>query len=172
MIARRILFAVTAIAMLATVAIAVEPDEILDNPVLEARARTISAEIRCVVCQNESIDTSNASIAKDLRILIREQLVAGATNQEVVDFLVARYGDFVLLRPPFKPETYLLWFAPFAIIGLGGIGIGFMLAGLRKRSGGKAAPLTADEENAVARLIENEAASDDSTTDDMTGAKA
>jgi cytochrome c-type biogenesis protein CcmH len=93
-------------------AFAVEPDEILDDPVLEARARDLSAEIRCVVCQNESIDSSSAGIARDLRILLRERLVAGDSDAEVKDFLVARYGDYVLLRPPVKPATYLLWFGP------------------------------------------------------------
>ena len=98
---------------------AVEPDEELDDPVLEARARDISQNLRCVVCQNQSIDDSNAGIAKDLRILIRERLVAGDTNDQAIQFVVARYGDFVLLRPPFKKETYFLWFGPFIFLGVG-----------------------------------------------------
>jgi len=154
MILVRGLILVTVFALLAGIAGAVEPDEILDNPVLEARARVISAEIRCVVCQNESVDTSNAGIAKDIRILIREKLVSGSTDQEVIDFLVARYGDFVLLRPPFKPETYVLWIAPFAIIGFGGVWIGFMLVGLRRKGRAqKPAPLSAAEERAVAQMV-------------------
>jgi len=154
MILVRGLILVTVFALLAGIASAVEPDEILDNPVLEARARVISAEIRCVVCQNESVDTSNAGIAKDIRILIREKLVSGSTNQQVIDFLVARYGDFVLLRPPFKPETYALWIAPFAIIGFGGVWIGFMLVGLRKKGRTqKPTPLSAAEERAVAQMV-------------------
>src|SRR3546814_8109266 len=96
--------------LLAAPALAVEPSEMLDDPVLEQRARDLSAEIRCVVCQNESIDSSNAEIARELRLLVRERLVAGDSDQQVLDYLVARYGDFVLLRPPMKPATYLLWF--------------------------------------------------------------
>src|SRR3546814_5271106 len=88
----------------------------LDDPVLEQRARDLSAEIRCVVCQNESIDSSNAELAHELRVLVRERLVAGDSDQEVPDYLVARYGDFVLLRPRMKPSTYLLWYGPFLIL--------------------------------------------------------
>lgn len=100
-------------------ALAVEPDEKLDDPVLEERARDISQNLRCVVCQNQSIDDSSAGIARDLRILIRERLVAGDTNDEAIQFVVSRYGDFVLLRPPFRPETYFLWFGPFLFLGAG-----------------------------------------------------
>src|SRR3546814_18790563 len=98
---------------------AVEPGEMLDDPALEARARALSKEIRCLVCQSESIDTSNAILARDLRILVREQLKAGNSDQEVRDYLVARYGDYVLLRPPMKLETGLLWFGPFLSLFLG-----------------------------------------------------
>jgi len=102
---------------------AVQPDEMLADPVLEARAREISAGIRCLVCQNESIDSSNADLAHDLRVLIRERLVAGDSDQDVRDFLVARYGDFVLLDPPVKPRTWILWFGPPAVLLLGAAGI-------------------------------------------------
>ena len=91
---------------------AVEPDEVLHDPVLEKRARGISTELRCVVCQNQSIDDSDAEIARDLRLLVRERLVAGDSDEQVVDYLVARYGDFILLRPPFQPNTFALWLAP------------------------------------------------------------
>ncbi len=91
---------------------AVEPSEVLADPVLEARARALSTEIRCLVCQNQSIDDSNADLARDLRVLVRERLVAGDSDQAVLDYLSSRYGDFVLLRPPIKPETWLLWFGP------------------------------------------------------------
>jgi cytochrome c-type biogenesis protein CcmH len=94
---------------------AVEPNEMLSDPTLEARARVISRDIRCLVCQNQSIDDSQADLAHDLRVLIRERLVAGDSDSQVRDFLVARYGDFVLLNPPVKPKTYLLWFGPAAI---------------------------------------------------------
>lgn len=100
-------------------ALAVEPDEMLQDPVLEARARAISATLRCLVCQNQSIDDSNAPLARDLRLLVRERLKAGDTNEEVIDFIVARYGEFVLLRPRFEPHTYLLWGAPVALLLLG-----------------------------------------------------
>lgn len=133
---------------------AVEPDEKLDDPTLEARAREISQVVRCVVCQNESIDSSNAGIARDLRILIRERLEAGDSNQEVFDYLTARYGDFVLLKPPVRPGTYLLWFAPAAVLILGGLGIAVFL--LRRRKGaapGAAAELTPDERVRLARLL-------------------
>ncbi|WP_417833197.1 cytochrome c-type biogenesis protein [Thalassospira xiamenensis] len=93
-------------------AFAVNPDEMLSNPKLEERARDISQGLRCLVCQNQSIDDSDADLARDLRILVRERLVAGDTNEEVVDYIVERYGDYVLLNPPLKPETYILWISP------------------------------------------------------------
>jgi len=91
---------------------AVLPDEVLDDPALEARARAISTELRCVVCQNQSIDDSDAEIARDLRLLVRERLVVGDSDKQVMGYIVARYGDFVLLRPPWQPNTYTLWLAP------------------------------------------------------------
>ncbi len=98
---------------------AVEPDEMLDNPVLEARAREISRYLRCLVCQNQTIDDSNADLAKDLRKLVRERLVAGDTNDEVMQYIVDRYGDFVLLKPPMQSNTLILWFGPAAILIVG-----------------------------------------------------
>ncbi len=95
---------------------AVEPSEMLDNPVLEQRAREISKGLRCLVCQNQSIDESNAGLARDLRLLVRKRLVAGDSDKEVVNFIVARYGDFVLLRPPFKLSTLALWLGPLVIL--------------------------------------------------------
>lgn len=99
---------------------AVEPDEILPNPQLEARARAISSELRCMVCQNESIDESHADLARDLRTLVREHLKNGETDAQIKAFLVARYGDFILLKPPFKAETLALWGAPLIVL-LGGV---------------------------------------------------
>ena len=128
--------------VLAAPAFAVEPDEILDDPVLEARARELSKGLRCLVCQNQDIDSSNAELAKDLRVLVRERLVAGDSDQEVLDYLVARYGDFVLLEPPFAPRTYLLWFGPLVILLLGSIAV---VAYFRHR-----APRTAEAEAAPA----------------------
>ncbi len=104
-------FAVTALVP-GIPALAVEPDEVLDDPVLEARAREISKELRCVVCQNQSIDDSHADIARNMRLLVRERLQAGDTDVQVVGYLVARYGDYVLLRPPFQNNTLALWIGP------------------------------------------------------------
>lgn len=134
---------------------AVQPDEILDDPVLEDRAREISKELRCVVCQNEPIDSSNAGVARDLRLLVRERLVAGDTDEEVVDFVVARYGDYVLFRPPFKPSTYALWIGPFLIMALGGIGVAVMLARRPRRIDAGAVALSAEEEAALSALLDD-----------------
>ena len=135
-----------------TPVLAVEPDEVLDDPALEERARLISAEVRCVVCQNEPIDSSNAGVARDLRILIRERLLAGDTDREVFEYLVARYGDYVLFRPPLRPETYALWIGPFVIFGIGLVGV---VALLRRRPGRireSDVALSAEEEAAFERI--------------------
>jgi cytochrome c-type biogenesis protein CcmH len=97
---------------------ALQPDEILPDPALEARARALSAELRCAVCQNQSIDDSNAPLARDLRLLVRERLVKGDSDEEVIDFIVARYGEYVLLRPTFAPHNYILWAAPALMLML------------------------------------------------------
>src|SRR5580658_5618092 len=110
------------IAVGAAVAWAVEPSERLADPALEARARAISRELRCLVCQNESIDESNADLAHDLRLLLRQRLAAGDTDRQAIDFIVNRYGDFVLLKPPVEPATYFLWFGPAALLIVGGVG--------------------------------------------------
>lgn len=145
-----------AFALLLTApALAVEPDEMLDDPVLEQRARDLSAEIRCVVCQNESIDSSNAEIARELRVLVRERLLAGDTDQQVLDYLVARYGDFVLLRPPVKPSTYLLWFGPFLILLIGAVAV---VVYFRRQPTAAAPPaLSVEEEARLARLLAEDA---------------
>jgi cytochrome c-type biogenesis protein CcmH len=134
----------------------VEPDEVLEDPVLEARARALSQELRCLVCQNEPIDSSNAGLARDLRILVRERLVAGDSDAEVKAFLVARYGDYVLLDPPMKTTTYVLWFGPAFILLLGVLGVVFYFARLR-RAPAEAAPLSAEEHARLERLLEDEA---------------
>ncbi len=100
-------------------AFAVQPDEMLSDPKLEARARTLSAELRCLVCQNQSIDDSDAPLARDLRILIRDRLKAGDSDSQVLDYLVARYGEFVLLKPTFGTHTLILWLGPFVVLALG-----------------------------------------------------
>ncbi|HEB79504.1 MAG TPA: cytochrome c-type biogenesis protein CcmH, partial [Rhodospirillales bacterium] len=118
-------------------AVAVNPDEVLDDPVLEARAREISKGLRCLVCQNQSIDESGASLAKDLRILVRERLVAGDSNEQVIDYVVSRYGDFVLLKPRFKSYTLALWLGPVLIVGLGLLAV---IIFFRRRTSAAAAP--------------------------------
>ena len=111
--------------MLATPAAAVLPDEMLPDAAQEARARAISKDLRCVVCQNQSIDDSDAPLARDLRVLVREQIARGSSDAEVRDYIVARYGNFVLLKPPMEGDTLLLWLGPFAILLLGGAGLIF-----------------------------------------------
>ena len=107
------------ISLVSASALAVQPDEVMKDPILEARARTLSAELRCLVCQNQSIDDSDAPLARDIRLLIRERIAKGESNDVVRAYLVSRYGDFILLKPPFKPETLLLWLSPVLILGLG-----------------------------------------------------
>jgi cytochrome c-type biogenesis protein CcmH len=133
---------------------AVEPDEMLSDPVLEARARDISRELRCVVCQNQDIDSSNAGVARDLRLLVRERLLEGDRDEDVLTFIQARYGDYVLLKPPFKPETYALWVAPplLAVIAMI-FGLTVVMRGRRKVSG---IGLSEEEEQQVARFIKAE----------------
>lgn len=145
--------------MLAGAAGAVEPDEILKDPALEARARNLSAELRCVVCQNQSIDDSHAPLARDLRIIVRERLKAGDSDQEVLDFVVARYGEFVLLRPPFSANTVLLWLTPVLVL-IAGLWLAYRV--LRGRGGVVAATavptktqaLTPEEEAKLRRVLE------------------
>ncbi|PRH88087.1 cytochrome C biogenesis protein CcmH [Labrys okinawensis] len=131
-------------------ALAVQPDEVLPDPALEARARALSAQLRCMVCQNESIDDSNASLAKDLRILVRERLKAGDSDAEVKDFLVARYGDFILLKPPLEWRTLALWSGPPALLLLGGIAI---FLSTRRRQAAAPAPLSSDEQARIDDIL-------------------
>ena len=116
---QRILLSLFAFFALATSAFAVNPDEVLKDPELEARARVLSTELRCLVCQNQSIDDSDAPLAKDLRVLLRERLQAGDTDEQVIKFLVDRYGEFILLNPYFGAHTLLLWLLPFALLLIG-----------------------------------------------------
>ena len=133
----RFLAVAVALLLSAVPSHAVEPDEILKNPALEQRARAISGGLRCLVCQNQSIDDSDAELADDLRRLVRERLTAGDSDAQVVDFVHDRYGDFVLLRPPVKPATWLLWFGPPALLVLGG---GLVAAYHRGRRGAAPPP--------------------------------
>ncbi len=136
------------------VAYAVSPDEMLKDPVLEARARVLSQELRCMVCQNQSIDDSEAPLAKDLRLLVRERLVKGDTDKQVLDFLVARYGAFVLLKPPLETETLLLW-GLTPVVLLIGIGALFVMARRRKAVVLEAVALSADEQRRIDDLVES-----------------
>ena len=149
MIGRLILVAAF-MAGLAAEAYAVEPSERLADPALEARARALSQELRCLVCQNQSIDESNADLAHDLRILLRRRLLAGDTDRQILDYVVARYGQFVLLDPPFEPATYLLWLAPgVLVVGAGGL---LLVRAHRRRPDAGLPPLT-EEERARAALL-------------------
>jgi cytochrome c-type biogenesis protein CcmH len=136
---------------------AVQPDEILSDPALETRARALSKELRCMVCQNQSIDDSDAPLARDLRILVRERLKQGDSDRQVLDYLTARYGDFVLLRPPFSWHTALLWLLPGLVLLFGVAGIAVALRQRRRATAEVATPqLTAAERARLAALMEQE----------------
>jgi cytochrome c-type biogenesis protein CcmH len=144
---------------LVTAARAVTPDEMLKDPVLEARAREISQLLRCVVCQNQSIDDSSAPLAKDLRVLVRERLTAGDSNDKAIGFIVARYGNFVLLKPPLQVNTWVLWFGPALLLAFAAFGL---VRTLKSRAtpmaAGNAAPLSEDDEKRLAKLLGDRAA--------------
>jgi cytochrome c-type biogenesis protein CcmH len=150
---RRVALIVLALALLApSAAFAVQPDEILKDPALEGRARNLSRELRCMVCQNQSIDDSEAPLARDLRILVRQRLEAGDSDKQVLDFLVARYGDFVLLRPPFQADTLLLWgLTPAALIA-GAIGL-VIMARRRKAVTVEQGALSPEEQRKLSTLV-------------------
>jgi cytochrome c-type biogenesis protein CcmH len=157
MLARKSLFAflfATAVSFsIAGPANAVQPDEVLSDPALEARARVISEGLRCLVCQNQSIDDSEAPLARDLRLLVRERLKAGDSDQEVVDFIVARYGEFVLLKPRFEPHTLLLWLATPAVF-LAAILLILTAYRRRKSAREQMAPLSVNEERRLRQLLD------------------
>jgi len=147
---RRIALLLSVMLALAWPAFAVEPDEMLQDPALEARARALSQTLRCMVCQNESIDESNAPLARDLRLLVRERILNGESNDAVRDFLVARYGEFILLEPRFGSRTLLLWITPLIALLAGAIGIGVAMRV------GRAAPvpLSDAEKRRLTALVE------------------
>jgi cytochrome c-type biogenesis protein CcmH len=152
----RLLF-VAAVLAAATPAFAVRPDEILPDPTLEARARALSHELRCMVCQNQSIDDSDAPLAHDLRVLVRDRLKAGDTDQQVLDFLVARYGEFVLLNPRFEWRTAPLWLAPIAILLISAVTLVVAVRRGRLRRGARTdapVPLSESERARLAELTE------------------
>jgi cytochrome c-type biogenesis protein CcmH len=154
MIMRLIRFALClAIALASGPALAVQPDEVMKDPALEARARALSAELRCLVCQNESIDDSEAQLARDIRLLIRTRIAKGESNDQVRAYLVSRYGDFILLKPPFKPDTLLLWLSPVIALGVGAAAV--IIA--RRRAPGATPRLSAEEEARLAALTDRDA---------------
>ena len=153
---RSLRFILLFIVLLApTASLAVRPDEMLKDPALEARARSLSEELRCMVCQNQSIDDSEAPLARDLRLLVRERLTKGDNDRQVLDFLVARYGEFVLLKPPLQLQTLLLWSAAPVVLLCGAIAL--VVAARRRRtvSASPEAALSGDEERRIAALVKS-----------------
>jgi cytochrome c-type biogenesis protein CcmH len=144
------------LALTLSAAHAVQPDEVMADPAKEARARELSRELRCMVCQNQSIDDSEAPLARDLRLLVRERIAAGDSNSQVIDFLVARYGEFVLLRPRVERETLLLWGVPPLVLIVGGLAL-WMQARRRATAANAQPPLTPDEEKRLSRLMAGDA---------------
>ncbi len=149
---KRFLLLIAMLMVVASAARAVEPSERLANPALEARARVISSQLRCLVCQNESIDESGADLAHDIRMFVRERLTAGNTNAAVIQAVVDRYGAFVLLKPPVEPATYVLWYGPPALLT---VGLLATLIWLKRRQSAPAetTPLSADETRRLDGLI-------------------
>ncbi len=154
---RRLALIALLVALVApTAALAVEPDEILNDPKLEARARVLSEELRCMVCQNQSIDDSAAPLARDLRLLVRERLTRGDSDSQVLNYLVARYGEFVLLKPRFELQNLLLWgLPPFALMA--GVIALFVTARRRRTADLQVPALSTSEQKRVATLVENQA---------------
>jgi len=152
---RRLLLILT-LCLLAVPALAVQPDEMLADPALEARARAISRDLRCLVCQNQSIDDSDAELARDLRLLLRQRLTAGDSDQQAKQFLVDRYGDYVLLKPPFKATTLALWLGPPVLL-LAGLAIAFAAA-RQRRPRAEAASLSAEEKARLDQLLKDDGA--------------
>jgi cytochrome c-type biogenesis protein CcmH len=149
-IAKRVL-TLSLLMLLAVSAFAVEPDEVLDDPLLEERARIISVDLRCLVCQNQSIDGSNADLARDLRVLVRKRLVEGDSNEQVIAYVVSRYGDFVLLKPSFSLKNLLLWITPALVLFI------FAFVAFRKwrmtDDKNVNAPLSQDEKDKLKQLL-------------------
>ncbi|WP_162651801.1 cytochrome c-type biogenesis protein [Lentilitoribacter sp. Alg239-R112] len=139
-------------ALMVLPANAVQPDEVLSDPALEARARALSVNLRCLVCQNQSIDGSNAELAKDLRVLVRARLTAGDTDKEVMDYIVSRYGDFVLLKPSFSAKNLFLWLTPILVLLLGGI-FAFRKMNMKPQESASM-DLSIDEKNKLKQILD------------------
>ena len=148
---RRILAAILLLLAAAAPSFAVQPEEMLADPALEARARNLSTGLRCMVCQNQSIDDSDADLARDLRILVRERIASGETDEEVLAYVVSRYGEFVLLQPRFNVRNALLWATPAALLAAGGI---FLLVHARRRRRPVAAALSPEEEARLKDILD------------------
>ena len=148
------LFLSLVLALSALGAHAVEPQERLSDPVLEARARVISGELRCLVCQNESIDESDAGLAHDIRMLLRQRIAAGDTDAQAIQYIVNRYGQFVLLKPPVEPATYALWFGPPLLLALAGLAL--VVRARRRAEAPPPPPLSAAEKAQLEALLEDD----------------
>ncbi|NOC82280.1 MULTISPECIES: cytochrome c-type biogenesis protein [Ruegeria] len=142
--------------MLATPVFAVQPDEVLDDPVLEQRARDLSAGLRCLVCRNESIDESNADLARDLRVLLRERLMAGDTDEQAIAFIVDRYGEYVLLKPTASGSNLFLWLAgPIMLLIAAAVGLNFLRTRAKARASVDSAALSEDEKERLRQILED-----------------
>jgi Uncharacterized protein involved in biosynthesis of c-type cytochromes len=148
-----VLLLVAALFLFPLPSFAVNPDEVLSDPALEQRARNLSAQLRCMVCQNQSIDDSNADLAKDLRVLVRERIVSGDSDEDVINYVVSRYGEFVLLKPRVSVRTYVLWGAPAVLLVAGAVA---MLVYTRRRESPASAKLTSDEEARLEALLKDD----------------
>ena len=153
-----VIVAVLSFATAVTPSLAVQPDEILPDAAMESRARAMSAQLRCLVCQNQSIDDSNAPLARDLRLLVRERLKAGDSDQAVMDYVVARYGEFVLLKPPFNAATLLLWLTPLLALLAAIYLVRALMQGVTRDASQQASKLTAEERKKLAEVLEREQA--------------
>ena len=153
-----VIVAVLSFATAVTPSLAVQPDEILPDAAMESRARAMSAQLRCLVCQNQSIDDSNAPLARDLRLLVRERLQAGDRDQEVMEYVVARYGEFVLLKPPFNAATLLLWLTPLLALLAAIYLVRASMQGVTRDASQQASKLTAEERKKLAEVLEREQA--------------
>jgi len=150
---RRLMVTVLFTLAMSGASLAVQPDEVLKDPALEARARDLSRELRCMVCQNQSIDDSEAPLARDLRLLVRERLTKGDSDRQVLDFLVARYGEFVLLKPRLELQTLLLWGLPPAVLIVGIVAL-FVQIRRRNAAAAELPPLTAEERRKLSTLVD------------------
>ena len=151
-----LIVAIITFSAVMTPSLAVQPDEILADSAMEGRARAMSAQLRCLVCQNQSIDDSNAPLARDLRLLVRERLKAGDSDSAVMDYVVARYGEFVLLKPPFNAATLLLWLTPLLALLAAGWLVRSSMPGNNRGASRQSAELTAEERKKLAEVLERE----------------